>query len=187
LAEEDVPHPNPPSNSRFVRPHTDVASDSSPLSPAVPDQATRGSADEQIRSFVSDAAAVYPGITRIREEWEARFGYLAEEDAVVVVDEFPCLVEQTEALRRSFSGSGITRRRRRRRPSSSQGRYKVYTDDAYACLVEPERPDFVSGTFERLCQEAILYEYSDQYRFVEEPNNWWDGSGRAPRRMKTHS
>jgi AAA+ ATPase superfamily predicted ATPase len=31
-------------------------------------QATWGSAEQQIRSFVSDAAAVYPGITRIREE-----------------------------------------------------------------------------------------------------------------------
>jgi AAA+ ATPase superfamily predicted ATPase len=57
-------------------------------------------------------------------------------------------------------------------------RYEVYGDDAYADLVEPELLDFASDTFERLCQQTILYEYGDQYRFVEEPNNWWDGSGR---------
>jgi hypothetical protein len=57
-------------------------------------------------------------------------------------------------------------------------RYEVYGDDAYADLVEPELPDFVSSTFEQLCQQALLYEYGDQYRFVEEPTNWWDGSGR---------
>ena len=57
-------------------------------------------------------------------------------------------------------------------------RYEVYGADAYTDLVEPELPDFVSETFERLCQQAVLYEYGDQYRFVEEPSNWWDGNGR---------
>jgi AAA+ ATPase superfamily predicted ATPase len=325
-------------------------------------QATRGSADQQISSFISDAAAVYPGVTRIREEWEALFEYLAEENAIVIIDEFPYLVEQTEALpsilqrvwdhtavntettfvltgsaigmmyEYALDGSGalygrvskdpngqldvgplpfdaalsffpaydpaeqvmaygifggtpeylravrddeplaenVTRTLLRRDGSlheepenvlhrevdevdtyfavlksmaegnrtpneiaqgagissgsvgyyltrlrdlriieqhypatvdperSRKGRYRtgdplfrfwfrfvygrtaryeVYGDDAYADLVEPELPDFVSGTFERLCQQAILYEYDDQYRFVEEPSNWWDGSG----------
>mgnify|MGYP006274581345 FL=1 len=84
---------------------------------------------------MSDTAAVHPGITRIREKWEALFGYLAEEDAIVVVDEFPY-------------------------------------------LVEPALPDFVSGTFDQLCQQALLYEYGDQDRFVEGPTNWKDGRGR---------
>jgi AAA+ ATPase superfamily predicted ATPase len=57
-------------------------------------------------------------------------------------------------------------------------RYEVYGDDAYKDLVEPEFPDFVSGTFEQLCQQALVYEYGDQYRFVAEPSTWWDGSGR---------
>jgi AAA+ ATPase superfamily predicted ATPase len=326
-------------------------------------QATRGSTEQQIDSFASDAAAVYPDITRIRKEWESLAGYLAEQDAVVVIDEFPYLVEQNEALpsilqrvwdhtatetattfvltgsaigmmyRYALEGSGplygrvakdpngrldigplpfdaalsffsaydpaekvmaygifggtpeylravrddeslaenVTRTLLRRDGSlheepenvlhrevdevnryfavlksmaegnrtpneiaqgagitsgsvgyyltrlrdvriieqhypatvdpdrSRKGRYRtsdplfrfwfrfvygrttryeVYGDDAYTDLVEPELPDFVSETFERLCQQAILYEYGDQYRFVEEPSNWWDGGGR---------
>jgi len=65
---------------------------------AVYHQATRGSADQQIDAFLTDAAAVYPGISRIREDWESLFGFLLEQDAIVVIDEFPYLVEQTEAL-----------------------------------------------------------------------------------------
>lgn len=61
-------------------------------------QATRGTADQQISSFINDAAEVYPGITRIREEWEPLFEFLAEQNAVIIVDEFPYLVEQTDAL-----------------------------------------------------------------------------------------
>lgn len=326
-------------------------------------QATRGSADQQIASFVSDAAVVYSGITRIRDEWESLFEYLAEQDAIVVVDEFPYLVDQTEALpsilqrvwdhtatetattfvltgsaigmmyEYALEGSGplygrvakdpngqldvgplpfpaalsffpaydpdeqvltygifggtpeylravrddepleanVTRtllqrdgglheepenvlhrevdevdryfavlksmaegnrtpneiaqgagiatgsvgyylsrlrdlriieqhypatidpeRSRKGRYRMSDplfrfwfrfvygrtARYEVYGADAYTDLVEPELPDFVSNTFERLCQQAVLHEYGDQYRFVEEPNNWWDGSGR---------
>lgn len=34
-------------------------------------QATRGSAEQQISSFMDAAAAVYPGLTQIREEWES--------------------------------------------------------------------------------------------------------------------
>jgi AAA+ ATPase superfamily predicted ATPase len=326
-------------------------------------QATRGSAEQQIDSFTSDAAAVYPGATRIREDWESLFDYLAEQDAIVIVDEFPYLVEQTEALpsilqrvwdhtasdtaatfvltgsaigmmyEYALEGSGplygrvakdpngrldvsplpfgaalsffpaydpaeqvmtygifggtpeylravrddepleenVTRTLLRRDgslheepenvlhrevdevdryfavlKSMAQGnrtpneiaqsagissgsvgyyltrlrdlrvieqhypatvdpdrsrkgryrtgdplfrfwfrfvygrtaRYEVYGADAYTDLVEPELPDFVSETFERLCQQAVLYEYGDQYRFVEEPSNWWDGNGR---------
>ncbi len=44
------------------------------------------------------ASNTYPEITRIREEWEPILGYLAERDAVVVLDEFPYLVEQNESL-----------------------------------------------------------------------------------------
>lgn len=57
-------------------------------------------------------------------------------------------------------------------------RYNVDGADARTDLVEPELPDFVNGTFEGLCYQAVLHDYGDQYRFVEEPSNWWDGSGR---------
>jgi AAA+ ATPase superfamily predicted ATPase len=61
-------------------------------------QATRGSATQQMQSFVNDAAKVYPGISRIREDWESLLGFLTEQDAIIVIDEFPYLVEQTESL-----------------------------------------------------------------------------------------
>lgn len=325
-------------------------------------QATRGTADQQISSFINDAAEVYPGITRIREEWEPLFEFLAEQDAVIIVDEFPYLVEQTDALPSIlqrvwdhtaektattfvltgsaigmmheyalegtaplygrvaknpngeievgplrfgaamsffpeyppvdqvmtygvFGGTpeylravednetleeNVTRTLLRRDgglheepenvlhreldevdryfailkslaegnrvknevaqgagiSNSSVGyyldrlndlriierdypvtvdpdrsrkgrymitdplfrfwfrfvygrtaRYEVYGEDAYTDLIDPELPDFVSGTFEQLCQHAVLYAFGDEYRFVEEPGNWWDGSG----------
>lgn len=325
-------------------------------------QATRGTADQQIASFIDDAAAVYPSITRIREAWEPLFGFLAEQNAIVIIDEFPYLVEQTDALPsilqrvwdhtakntattfvltgsaigmmheyalegtaplygrvaknpngeievgplrfaaameffpeyepaeqvmtygvfggtpeylravtdhesleenvtrtllqrsgglheepenvlhreldevdRYFAilkslaegnrvtneiaqGAGINsssigyylnrlkdlRIIERHYPvtvdpaRSRKGRYKildphfrfwfrfvygrtaryeVYGEDAYTDLIEPELPAFVSGTFEHLCQRAVLYAFGDEYRFVEEPGNWWDGDG----------
>lgn len=57
-------------------------------------------------------------------------------------------------------------------------RYEVFGPDAYDELVEPHLSDFVSGTFEQLCQRAILYEYGDEYTFTEEPDTWWDTDGR---------
>ncbi len=57
-------------------------------------------------------------------------------------------------------------------------RYEVFGPDAYDELVEPYLSDFVSGTFEQLCQRAILFEYGSEYTFTEEPDTWWDTDGR---------
>lgn len=57
-------------------------------------------------------------------------------------------------------------------------RYEVFGPDAYDELVQPHLSDFVSGTFERLCQRAVLFEYGDEYTFTEEPDTWWDTDGR---------
>jgi Archaea bacterial proteins of unknown function. len=54
----------------------------------------------------------------------------------------------------------------------------VFGADAYDELVEPHLPDFVSSSFERLCQRAVLYEYGDVYTFTESPGQWWDTDGR---------
>lgn len=325
-------------------------------------QATRGTTEQQLSSFITAGAAVYPEITRIRSEWEPLFEFLSERDAIVVVDEFPYLVEQTDALpsilqrvwdhtasetattfvltgsaigmmheyalegtaplygrvaKRPngeievgpldfpasmsffpeyepaeqvmtygvFGGTpeylravrddesleaNVTRTLLRRNgglheepenvlhreldevdryfavlkslaegnrvrneiaqgagisnsgvgyyltrlndlriierhypatvdPSRSRkgqytiadplfrfwfrfiygrtARYEVYGEDAYADLIEPELPAFVSGTFEQLCQRAVLYAFGEEYRFIEKPRNWWDGNG----------
>lgn len=52
----------------------------------------------QLDQFASTAAETYPGITRIQRDWEPLLGYLADEDAIVVLDEFPYLVDEDESL-----------------------------------------------------------------------------------------
>lgn len=52
----------------------------------------------QIAQFIDHAAAVYPGIEDIRAAWEPLFRYLIDADAIVVLDEFPYLVEQDASL-----------------------------------------------------------------------------------------
>ncbi|WP_247729892.1 ATP-binding protein [Halovivax limisalsi] len=52
----------------------------------------------QLEQFVEIAAESYPGVTRIREDWGDVLGYLAEQDAILVLDEFPYLVEQDRSL-----------------------------------------------------------------------------------------
>jgi hypothetical protein len=65
---------------------------------AVVHQARQKTRALQLEQFVETAAETYPGIARIRQEWEDVLGYLAEQDAVVVLDEFPYLIEQDESL-----------------------------------------------------------------------------------------
>lgn len=61
-------------------------------------QAIRGTPETQRTRFIEAAAEAYPGITDIRTEWEPLLSYLAAENAVVVIDEFPYLVAADESL-----------------------------------------------------------------------------------------
>ncbi|MFC7076850.1 ATP-binding protein [Haloarcula halophila] len=65
---------------------------------AVVYQAKQKTSALQLAQFIDVASESYPGVTRIREDWEEVLGYLAEQDALVVLDEFPYLVEQDESL-----------------------------------------------------------------------------------------
>ena len=65
---------------------------------AVVYQAKQKTSALQLQQFIDAAADSYPGVTRIREDWEEILGYLAEQDAIIVLDEFPYLVEQEESL-----------------------------------------------------------------------------------------
>jgi hypothetical protein len=65
---------------------------------AIVHQAKQKTKSLQLQQFIDTAAAVFPGVTRIREDWEAVLGYLADQDAIVVLDEFPYLVEGDESL-----------------------------------------------------------------------------------------
>lgn len=61
-------------------------------------QATETTPQVQIDEFVDRASESFPGIGRIRTEWGALLGYLAERDAVVVLDEFPYLIDADDSL-----------------------------------------------------------------------------------------
>ncbi|AEN05752.1 ATPase (aaa+ superfamily) [halophilic archaeon DL31] len=61
-------------------------------------QARQKTSALQLKQFIDAAAESFPGITRIRDDWEEVLRYLAEQDAIVVLDEFPYLVEQEDSL-----------------------------------------------------------------------------------------
>lgn len=65
---------------------------------AVVYQATETTARLQLDQFVDIAAEAFPGITDIKEDWESLLGYLGDQDAVVVLDEFPYLIEADPSL-----------------------------------------------------------------------------------------
>jgi len=61
-------------------------------------QARQKTSALQRQQFIETAADSYPDVTQFREEWETVLGYLADQDAIIVLDEFPYLVEQDESL-----------------------------------------------------------------------------------------
>ncbi|MEZ3118082.1 ATP-binding protein [Halobaculum sp. MBLA0147] len=61
-------------------------------------QATETTKQVQLDDFVAEAARTFSGIERIRREWEDVLGYLFEQDALIVLDEFPFLIEADESL-----------------------------------------------------------------------------------------
>ena len=61
-------------------------------------QARQKTAELQLEQFIEVAAAEFPGIEDIRPDWERLFRYLGDRDAIVVLDEFPYLIEQDESL-----------------------------------------------------------------------------------------
>lgn len=61
-------------------------------------QATETTPQVQLNEFVDIASEVFPGVGRIRQEWASLLGSLAEQDAVVVLDEFPHLIDAAESL-----------------------------------------------------------------------------------------
>jgi AAA+ ATPase superfamily predicted ATPase len=43
----------------------------------------------QLEQFIETAADAFPGIEWIRQDWEPLFEYLADQDSIVILDEFP--------------------------------------------------------------------------------------------------
>lgn len=65
---------------------------------AVRYQATETTPQVQLNGFVDVASESFPGVDRIKQDWESLLGYLAEQNAVVVLDEFPYLIDADESL-----------------------------------------------------------------------------------------
>ena len=61
-------------------------------------QAVESTAQNQLEQFVDTATAQFPSLRNVRRDWEVLLETLGEEDAVVVIDEFPFLIEEDESL-----------------------------------------------------------------------------------------
>ena len=61
-------------------------------------QAVESTAQNQLEQFVDTATAQFPSLQNVRRDWEALLEVLGEDDAIVVIDEFPFLIEENESL-----------------------------------------------------------------------------------------
>ncbi|ELZ83568.1 ATPase (AAA+ superfamily) protein [Haloferax gibbonsii ATCC 33959] len=61
-------------------------------------QATEETPDVQLASFVETARETYPVVDDIKRDWESILKTLGRQDAVVVIDEFPYLIESDDAV-----------------------------------------------------------------------------------------
>lgn len=102
-------------------------------------QARQKTSTLQLQQFIETATESYPGLERIREDWETVLRYLAERDAIVVLDEFPYLVEQDESL-----------------PSVLQALFDHELDDSAATIV-------LVGSSISMMEEAALLGNSPLY------------------------
>jgi AAA+ ATPase superfamily predicted ATPase len=61
-------------------------------------QAVESTAQNQLEGFVDTATTQFPSLRTVRRDWEALLESLGTEDAIVVIDEFPFLIEEDESL-----------------------------------------------------------------------------------------
>ncbi len=61
-------------------------------------QAVESTAPNQLEQFVDTATGQFPSLRNVRRDWEVLLEALGEEDAIVVIDEFPFLIEEDESL-----------------------------------------------------------------------------------------
>ena len=61
-------------------------------------QAVESTGQNQLEQFVATATAQFPSLQNVRRDWEILLEALGDEDAIVVIDEFPFLIEEDESL-----------------------------------------------------------------------------------------
>ncbi|WP_318566908.1 ATP-binding protein [Salinigranum marinum] len=65
-------------------------------------QAVESTAQNQLEQFVETVTAQFPSLQNVRRDWEVLLEELGEEDAIVVIDEFPFLIEEDGSLPSRF-------------------------------------------------------------------------------------
>jgi AAA+ ATPase superfamily predicted ATPase len=65
-------------------------------------QAVESTAENQLEQFVESATAQFPSLRNVRRDWEVLLETLGTENAIVVIDEFPFLIEEDESLPSRF-------------------------------------------------------------------------------------
>jgi len=61
-------------------------------------QAVESTGQNQLEQFVEVATAQFSSMRNVRRDWEALLEELSEHDGIVVIDEFPFLIEEDESL-----------------------------------------------------------------------------------------
>ncbi|WP_049987136.1 ATP-binding protein [Halobellus rufus] len=61
-------------------------------------QAVESTAQNQLEQFVDTATTQFPALQNVRRDWEVLLESLGDEDAIVVIDEFPFLIEEDDSL-----------------------------------------------------------------------------------------
>ncbi|QHS16268.1 ATP-binding protein [haloarchaeon 3A1-DGR] len=61
-------------------------------------QAVESTAQNQLERFVDAVTVQFPSLRNVRRDWEVLLEALGEEDAIVIIDEFPFLIEEDESL-----------------------------------------------------------------------------------------
>jgi AAA+ ATPase superfamily predicted ATPase len=61
-------------------------------------QAVESTAQNQREQFVDAATSEFPSIQNVRRDWEILLEALGDEDAIVIIDEFPFLIEEDDSL-----------------------------------------------------------------------------------------
>lgn len=65
-------------------------------------QAVESTAQNQIEQFAAVATSQFPPLDTVRRDWEVLLEALGEQDAIVVIDEFPFLIEEDGSLPSRF-------------------------------------------------------------------------------------
>jgi Predicted ATPase (AAA+ superfamily) len=61
-------------------------------------QAIESTAQNQLEQFVDTTTGQFPSLQNVRRDWEVFLEALGDEDAIVVIDEFPFLIEEDDSL-----------------------------------------------------------------------------------------